>query len=203
MIRVILILDVIIRFLVLPADKFYTVSVDIVSFLDQAYPQKLKCYFIQIPIIYYKGDISLLTNFAFIIHSISPSYYAQSVIYQLRKKYCLIGLVNLEQSISLRLYKYDIIYCNDITLSNNENSKLGFYIGFGLKEINILQVLNILASECYVLEGCPSSQVFNFLSDCCDNETNVYALPTNIFSSTGILPNLLLDNGVMPLLLKR
>lgn len=203
MIRAILILEKIISKLEVMQNNEYVSNGEVISFLDKGYPSELKRIFFKVPLIYYKGNISLLKNLACVVHSGSPSYYVQSVIYQLRKDYNLLGLVFSCNSKTLTLYKYDIIYCNAITQSDKENVKLAFHIGIELDEASLLQLLSTLVKGCYILEGKPKAAIFTFISNCCDNETNVYALPTNIFSSTGILPNLLLDNGVMPLLLER
>ncbi|WOO87114.1 hypothetical protein RZE82_08350 [Mollicutes bacterium LVI A0039] len=84
----------------------------------------------------------------------------------------------------------------------NENSaNLVFSINLKLDLDQQLQLISILIQKLYVLEGFPSKTSLTFIENCIDNNVDVAALPTNIFVKSGSLPNILIDNGIRPLLL--
>lgn len=174
---------------------------EVITFLDRSYPSYLRKYMYIAPVIYYYGNIKALENCAAVILTYSPSFYVQKVLSILRNDYFVIGITISKNSLANITYLYDIIYCNDIKQSFGNISKLTFSFGIELEEKFQLQLVSLIANQLFVLEGYPSPDVFELVSNFIDNNKEVCALPSNIFTRVGTLPNILLENGIGPLLL--
>ncbi len=174
-----------------------------ISFLNENYPKQLYPNIYQIPVIYYKGDITLLSNSSYMIHTLNPSYYTQKVISLLKLKSTFLAPNINCNSKSKFFYLYDIIYCNDIKEFENCSCKLVFNLGLKLSEEQYQQLIATLVNNLYILEGLPSKRYFDFVNDCIDNSCCVYALPTNIFTVNSSLPNVMIEKGIEPLMLNK
>lgn len=194
------ILNVIINCLNTNKNKFYVNHYQIVTFFDFDFPLKLRQYAFSLPIIYYNGDVKLFNSIAICISSYSPSFYAQKTIKKLSSNLNLLHIQSNTNSITKDAFMYDIIYCNDMRGLQFKAKSLSFYIG-GLEAEYFFQVLSLIGQSVYMIEGYPSKMIFKFLNNCIDNNLEIYALPTNIYSNCGKLPNSLILEGATPLLL--
>ncbi|WOO88845.1 hypothetical protein R2F61_08180 [Mollicutes bacterium LVI A0078] len=173
----------------------------VISFFSSDYPQVLFPLIFEIPLIYYEGQINLLKDIGYIIHSLNPSYYTQKVVKTLKQDINLIAPEINYNSKSKFFYLYDIIYCNDIKEFENCSCKLAFYLGIKLSHELYQQFITSIITKLYILEGVPSKLYFDFVNNCIDNECCVYALPSNIFTTMSALPNVMLSKGIEPLIL--
>ncbi len=176
-------------------------NVLICTLFDLNYPQVLKVYCFQIPIIYYQGDITILNKGCYVMTTDYSSFYIQKVHKLLAKTNYLIAKCDSPYSTAKVSYLCDIIYCNDIGIANKQSAKLIVNFGLNLSTEEWNQLLSVIVKKIFVLAGYPSRENFDFLNNCIDNYKPIYALPTNIFIGSGSLPNLLLEMGVRPLIL--
>ncbi len=173
----------------------------ICTLFDREYPQVLKPYSFQIPVIYYQGDITILSEGCYVMTIDNSSFYIQKVHKLLAKTNYLITKYDSPYSPAKVSYLCDIIYCNDIGIVNKQNAKLIVNFGLNLSTEEWYQLLSVVVKKIFVIAGYPSRENFDFLNNCIDNYKPIYALPTNIFIGSGSLPNLLLEMGVRPLIL--
>ncbi len=176
-------------------------SLQICTLFDDDYPQVLKAYCFQIPIIYYRGDITILSESSYVMTIDNSSFYIQKVHKLLAKTNYLIAKCDSPYSTAKVSYLCDIIYCNDIGIVNKQSAKLVVNFGLNLSTDEWNQLLSVIVKKIFVIAGYPSRENFDFLNNCIDNYKSIYALPTNIFIGSGSLPNLLLEMGVRPLIL--
>lgn len=176
------------------------VTYQIISFFDQDYPQRLYSAIFEIPIIYYIGDISRLAHARGILISHSPSYYAQKIIKDIRLTNNVISLKSNANSITKCCNLCDIIYCNDVYELHKYQTMLAFSIGKRLSNVYQIQLISQLITTLYVVEGYPNVSSFDFIAQSIDNQVEVLAVPTNIYLSGSKLPNILLSQGIAPLL---
>lgn len=176
-------------------------SMQICTLFDDDYPQVLKPYCFHIPIIYYRGDITILSECSYVMTIDNSSFYIQKVHKLLAKTNYLIAKCDSPYSTPKVSYLCDIIYCNDIGIANKPSAKLIVNFGLNLTTEEWNQLLSVIVKKIFVIAGYPSRKNFDFLNNCIDNYKPIYALPTNIFIGSGSLPNLLLEMGVRPLIL--
>lgn len=176
------------------------VDYQVMNFFDKSFPRKLLIHAYQVPIIYYVGDPNLISKINCIIIGQSPSFYVQKVVANLKTEYSVIGLESRLNSITKDLYLCDIIYCNDMSSLRLGRYKLKFTLSLSINNEKQLQLISLLTNKLFVLEGYLTPPTTSFITDCFDNGAEVYALPTNIFIKSGILPNVLIANGIIPLL---
>ncbi len=174
---------------------------DICTFLDSKFPKQLNDYIFKIPIVYYYGDIDILSKCNYILTIDNPSYYVQKAHSLLLQTRHLITNYDSNYSPAKISCLYDIIYCNDISIFNLFTVKLVVNFGLNLSNDEWSQLVSVIIGEVYVLAGYPTCHNFDFINYCCDNFKLIYALPTNIFIGSGTLPNLLIEKGVRPLIL--
>lgn len=196
----IIILQLIIRSLNEHQNYYLEEYYQVVTFFDKGFPRKLLIYVYQTPVIYYIGDLNLIKNINCLIIGRSPSFYVQKVATNLKNEYPLIGLESQLNSITKDLYLCDIIYCNDMSSLHLGRHKLVFTLSLPIDNEKQLQLISLLTNKLFVLGGYLTPPTTAFITDCFDNGTEVYALPTNIFIKSGILPNMLIANGITPLL---
>lgn len=177
------------------------VDYNVITFLDNEYPLKLKKYVFTIPVIYYKGKIEYLLEFSAIIIEGSPTYYVQNVLKKLSTHYKLIGFESSKYSITNDLNMCDIIYTNNIKSKPKLKSKLIFSFPIENNMELERQLICLLIKNLFVLEGYYNISALKLVSQCLDNGVEVKSLPTNIFIKSGLLPNLLLAQGCGPLIL--
>lgn len=173
----------------------------VITFFDRQYPAVLTKSIFMLPVIYYRGNISLLDNCCGAMISNHPSYYVARTIGWLKLDYNLISIDYHPNSISNHLYLCDIIYCNDISTSQQMRAKLQFSFKTDYSALQQAQIITVLIKKLFVLEGYPNQYNFELVSNAFDNAVEVSALPTNIYIKDGSLPNILISNGVTPLIL--
>lgn len=173
----------------------------VINLFDQRYPTRLRPYGMLLPYIAYYGDINLLINCSAVIVTSSPSFYAQKTRIKLQKTSNIIGIGISPNYPTKIFYMYDIIYCNDISSAKFHPGKLIWSTAISLPVRYQLELVALLINQLFVLEGIPSRLLFKLVTDCLDLGHEVMALPSNIYIGSSLLPNILLDDGVKPLIL--
>lgn len=173
---------------------------EVITFFDKQYPRVLLPYCYYVPVIFYCGNIECLSNMDAIMITHSPSYYAQKIIRGIRKANNVICLKSNANSITKCTTLCDIIYCNDIYDLHKHQTMLTFSIGRPLANKYQIQLIGQLITTLYVVEGYPNVSSFDFVAQSIDNQVEIIAVPTNIYLSGSKLPNILLSQGITPLL---